>query len=72
VKIWFLVIVLAAGDNAIEQHVTLVTPDKEMCHRLVNMNDTTIYSKVYFTNERAEVREVLQKTCESRIWEGKL
>lgn len=67
-KVWFLALILTAGDNAIEQHVTIVTPDEQTCQRLLNMNDTTIYSRVYFTNERSEVREVIEKSCESRIW----
>lgn len=66
-RVWFLFLVLSAGDNAIEQHITIATPDEQTCIRMIKANDNTIYSKVYFTDEHAEVRVVLQKTCESNI-----
>jgi len=65
VKVWFLFLVLSAGDNAIEQHLTIATPDKQTCHAMLKANDNIMYSKVYFTDEHTEVRKVLQKTCES-------
>lgn len=65
-KVWFLFLVLSAGDNAIEQHITIATPDKQTCIGMLKANDNIMYSRVYFTDEHTEVREVLQKTCEVR------
>lgn len=66
-RVWFLFLVLSAGDNAFEQHITIATPDEKTCIAMIKANDNTIYSKVYFTDDHTEVRKVLQKTCESSI-----
>ncbi len=67
-KIWFLILIFSAGDNALEQHVTIRMPNAETCEHFLDLSDANFHSKVYFTNDpdSGEAREVLGKECESR------
>ena len=62
-KIWFLVLILAAGPGAIEQKIVVPMPTKRVCEDVLEVQDVPTLSRVYYSNEPSELRDILKREC---------
>lgn len=66
-KIWFLVLILAAGPGAIEQKIVVPMPNKRVCEDVLEVQDVPTLSRVYYSNEPSELRDILKRECRAGI-----
>ena len=62
-KIWFLVLILAAGPGAIEQKIVIPMPTKRVCENVLEVQDVPTLSRVYYSNKSSELRDILKREC---------
>lgn len=62
-KVWFLVVVLAAGPGAIEQKIVVPMPTKHACENVLEVQDFPTLSRVYYPDDRTEMRDIRKREC---------
>ena len=62
-QVWFLVLILAAGPGAIEQKVVVPMPTKHACETVLELEDIPTLSRVYYPNQRTELRDIRKREC---------
>ena len=62
-QIWYLVLILAGDPGALDQKIVIPMPTERVCEDVLEVQDVPTLSRMYFPDDRSELRDILKREC---------